>query len=63
MSDTFSDILNFLIPIFVYLFLGWILYQIPVVKKGIDRLREWNANRGNKVNDVEAVTIKSITYE
>ena len=63
MSDTFNDILNFIIPIGVYIFIGWIIYRIPLVKDGVDKLRDWNSNRKNKSTEQEALSIKSITYE
>lgn len=61
---TLNSVLNFIIPIGVWIFLAWIIYRIPVVKEGITKLREWMASRGNKQEETtEGVSIKSIDYE
>jgi hypothetical protein len=59
---TFDSILNFIIPIGVYCFLGYILYKIPIFKQmidaGIDKFRGMKDNKepGTK-------SIQNITYE
>lgn len=50
-GGTLNDILNFIIPIAVYGMLGYIIYRIPIVKEGIDRLIEWNKNRRANVDN------------
>ena len=62
-ESTIDSILNTIIPPAVFLFIFWIFYRIPIVKEGIDRLREWWSNRGNTKQEAESVTLKSITYE
>jgi hypothetical protein len=62
-ESTLDSILNFLIPPVIFMFIAYIFYRIPLVKEGIDRLREWWSNRGTTKQDSEAVTLKSITYE
>lgn len=36
--STIDDILNFIMPPLVFLFIGFIFYKIPLVKQGIDTL-------------------------
>lgn len=57
----FDDLLNFLIPPAVFLFIGFIFYRIPLVHDGIDKLKDWFANRGKPKE--ETSTLRSITYE
>ena len=63
MAGEFEKIINFIIPIAVWIFLGWIIYRIPVVRDGIDRLKEWNENRKNKNAQPERSIYKSVNYE
>jgi hypothetical protein len=58
-----EQLLNFIIPPAVFLFIGFIFYRIPLVHDGIDRLREWNSNRQSRMDQPESTTIRSITYE
>jgi hypothetical protein len=44
-SGTFGDILNFIIPIAVYALLVFIIYRIPIVTTGVDKLIDWYKNR------------------
>ena len=62
-ENMIDQILNVLIPPAVFIFIFWIFYRIPIVKEGIDRLKDWWANRGKSKEEVESVTLKSITYE
>ena len=63
-ESTIDSILNTLIPPAVVLFIIWIFYRIPIIKEGVDRLRNWWANRGKpKEEESDVVTLKSITYE
>ena len=64
-GSTIDSIINFIVPIAVWIFLAWIIYKIPIVKEGVDKLRAWNERRKNNVGggSEEAVSIKSITYE
>ena len=63
-ESTIDSILNFIMPVAVFLFLGWIIYRIPIVQQGVDAFRDWNENRRNRVSgEQETVTLKSISYE
>jgi hypothetical protein len=44
-SGTLNDILNFIIPIAVYALIAFILYRIPIVTQGVDKLINWYQNR------------------
>jgi hypothetical protein len=65
MAESIIDaILNAVIPWFVFIFIGWILYKIPLVTKMVGAFKEWWANRGRqKDTGNETVTLKSIAYE
>jgi hypothetical protein len=58
-----DDFLNAVIPVAVFIFIFWIFYRIPIIKEGVDRFREWWANRGVKKEEPEKFTLKSISYE
>lgn len=45
-ESTFDKILNFIIPPAVIMFLLYTLYRIPIVKDGVDALR-------NKISDAK----------
>jgi len=63
-ETTIEQILNFLIPIGVWIFLGWIIYRIPIIKEGVDKLRDKISERRERIGgDIETSTIRSITYE
>ena len=64
-STTVSDIINFIIPIGIWVFIGWIIYKIPIVTEGIQKIIDWNSNRKNKKeeNVSESNTVRRITYE
>lgn len=63
--STFDDILNFIMPILVFLFIGFIFYRIPLVKKGVDalsdKIRDWRENRDAGLN--EPTLYNTIEYE
>jgi hypothetical protein len=63
-ETTIEQILNFLIPIGVWIFLGWIIYRVPIIKEGVGKLRDKISERRERIGgDIETSTIRSITYE
>lgn len=62
-SITLNDVLNFCIPIGVWLFLIWIIYRIPIIQQGVDKLAEKIRDlREGKTTD-STVNIKTLQYE
>lgn len=63
-STTFNDILNFIIPIGVWLFIIWIIYRIPIVTEGVAKLKNWWENkREAREEAAETSYLKNIEYE
>jgi hypothetical protein len=60
-ENLIDSILNFLIPPAIFVFIGFIFYRIPIIHEGIDRFRDWWANRSKPKE--ETSTLRSITYE
>lgn len=60
-----DSILNFIIPYLVWGFIIWVIYRIPIVNEGIDKLKDWWANRqARKEGEVEeSFTLRTISYE
>lgn len=63
MAGELSKILDFLIPIIVWALLIYVIYRVPIVKEGIDKLRNWWSNRREKDTGPETSTLRSINYE
>lgn len=65
MAETFIDqLLNFIIPPAIFLFIFWILYKIPIVKEGISSFIDWNRRRvEGKEERSDSTTLTSISYE
>lgn len=63
MAGELSKILDFLIPIIVWALLIYVIYRVPIVKEGIDKLRNWWSNRREKDTEPETSTLRSINYE
>lgn len=62
---SFDNIMNFIMPILVFAFIGFIFYKIPMVKQGIDALgnkfRGWKENRADGTD--EPSLYNTIEYE
>lgn len=62
----FDNFLNFIMPLAVFLFIGFIFYRIPLVKKGvdalIDRIRGWKEKRADGGFE-ETSIYRTIEYE
>lgn len=65
MAETTVDaILNFIIPIGVWIFLGWILYRIPIVTELVHKVRDWMERRKNRETEPQdPMFYNQITYE
>ena len=66
MAITLDEVLNFVIPIFVYIFLFWILYRIPIIQELIDKLifkfKSWREGRQASSGD-SIIGYNTICYE
>lgn len=49
MGDGFDNFLNIIMPPLVFIFIGFIFYRIPLVKKGVDaligKIKGWRERR------------------
>lgn len=63
--STFDDILNFIMPIAVFGFIGFIIYRVPLVKKGVDALIDKlsGVKERMKGGNGNTKTINSLQYE
>ena len=63
MAGTLDSILNFIIPIAVFILIGWILYKAfaPITQGLGSKVGEWWGNMTNREPEVHYV--KSIEYE
>lgn len=63
-SISLDQILNFIIPFLVWIFLLYILYTIPPIKEMVHRLINWFKNwRDNKEDTFVDTSVKTINYE
>jgi len=62
----FDDFLNFIMPILVFAFIGFIFYRIPLVKQGVhalnDKIRSWKEGREDRGYEESSLS-KTIHYE
>jgi hypothetical protein len=65
--DTFTQILNFLIPIGVYVFIGYLFYRVPLFHEWIDKMIAWAQGRreiaAEKAAELGTSTMNTIQYE
>lgn len=64
-TSTLDSILGFVIPLFVVMFLIWILYKIPIIESGVNALiRKLGELKDRRDNSSTGTTrIQSIQYE